>query len=77
MYVSRCAPRITQACGTGAVAVAAVAEAWGIGSARMIVRQPGGDATVMLNGSEATLIGPSQFVCSADFAWPHVETRRG
>ena len=56
--------------GTGAVATAAVANAWGIGSAQTIVRQPGGDARVVLNGSDATLIGPSQFVCAADFAWP-------
>ena len=68
---------ITQACGTGAVAVAAVAEAWGIGSARMTVRQPGGDATVVLNGNEATLIGPSQFVCHAEFPWPNSDSARG
>lgn len=61
---------ITQACGTGAVASAAVASAWGIGSTPMVVRQPGGDATVAMKGTEATLIGPSQFVCVADFAWP-------
>ena len=61
---------ITQACGTGAVASAAVARVWGIASARTVVRQPGGDATVVFDGPHATLIGPSQFVCAADFAWP-------
>lgn len=61
---------ITQACGTGAVASAAVAHAWGIVGARTIVRQPGGDAVVVLDHGEATLVGPSQFVCTADFAIP-------
>ncbi len=61
---------ITQACGTGAVATAAVAHRWGMTGTHTKVSQPGGDATVVLAGGEATLIGPSQFVCVADFAWP-------
>lgn len=67
---------ITQACGTGAVAAAAAARAWGIASARTVVRQPGGEAIVVLDGSDATLIGPSQFVCAADFAWPTAAAER-
>jgi diaminopimelate epimerase len=61
---------ITQACGTGAVASAAVAHSWGLVGARTIVRQPGGDAVVVLDHGEATLVGPSQFICTADFAVP-------
>jgi diaminopimelate epimerase len=61
---------ITQACGTGAVASAAVAHSWGLVGARTVVRQPGGDAVVALDHGEATLVGPSQFVCTADFAVP-------
>lgn len=60
---------ITQACGTGAVATAAVANRWGMTGLRTKVVQPGGEAAVVLSGGEATLIGPSQFVCVAEFAW--------
>jgi diaminopimelate epimerase len=60
---------ITQACGTGAVAAAAVAHSWAMVGNSSTVRQPGGDAIVVLQEHEATLIGPSQFVCAADFAW--------
>ena len=61
---------ITQACGTGAVATAAAANRWGMSGMRTKVVQPGGEAAVVLSGGEATLIGPSQFVCVAEFAWP-------
>ena len=61
---------ITQACGTGAVASAFVAHAWGLAGTRTIVRQPGGDAVVVLEGGKATLVGLSQFICTADFAVP-------
>ncbi len=67
---------ITQACGTGAVATAAAAHRWGIVGTYTKVTQPGGDATVVLANGEATLIGPSQFVCEAEFAWPPPATRR-
>ena len=61
---------ITEACGTGAVATAAAANRWGMSGMRTKVVQPGGEAAVVLSGGEATLIGPSQFVCVAEFAWP-------
>ena len=61
---------ITQACGTGAVATAAAAHRWGMSGTHTKVVQPGGAAVVVLADGEATLIGPSQFVCVAEFAWP-------
>ena len=61
---------ITQACGTGAVATAAAAHRWGLCGTHANVVQPGGVAAVVLADGEATLIGPSQFVCVAEFAWP-------
>ncbi len=55
---------VTQACGTGAVASAAAARSWGRVGDRVVVSQPGGDATVEmsgpLDGPSVTLIGPSQ-----------------
>ncbi len=66
---------ITQACGTGAVATAAAANRWGMSGTHTNVVQPGGAASVVLADGEATLIGPSQFVCVAEFAWP--PTRAG
>lgn len=60
---------ITQACGTGAVATAAAARSWGLVTTRAVVRQPGGEAGVLLADTEATLIGPSQFIGRVDFAW--------
>lgn len=61
---------ITQACGTGAVAAAAAAHRWGMSGTHTRVLQPGGEAAVVLHDGDATLIGPSQFVCVAEFAWP-------
>jgi diaminopimelate epimerase len=49
---------ITQACGTGAVAAAHVANTWGQVGDRVRVQMPGGDATVVL-GDELQLVGPS------------------
>ena len=66
---------ITQACGTGAVATAAAANRWGMSGTHTKVVQPGGAAAVVLADGEATLIGPSQFVCVAEFAW--TPTRAG
>ncbi len=60
---------ITQACGTGAVATAAAAHRWGMSGTHTKVLQPGGEAAVVLADGQATLIGPSQFVCVAEFAW--------
>ncbi len=60
---------VTQACGTGATASAAVAHRLGLVGSRVTVRQPGGDAIVEINGSRATLIGPSQYICTIEFPW--------
>lgn len=58
---------ITQACGTGAVAVAAAGNAWGLSPSSATVRQPGGDALVEL-GSPAHLTVPVVAVASVE--WP-------
>lgn len=58
---------LTQACGTGAVAAAAAAHEWGLAPAEVVVRQPGGDATVEL-GPVAHLTVP--VVAIAAIEWP-------
>lgn len=61
---------VTQACGTGAAAVAGAAARWGWDrSGAVTVRQPGGTAQVVLDGDRATLIGPSQRIGSFAFEW--------
>jgi diaminopimelate epimerase len=60
---------ITEACGTGATAVAVAAHGWGWVGAVSELRQPGGSAQVEIVGEQLTLIGPSQFVASSEFAW--------
>jgi diaminopimelate epimerase len=50
---------ITQACGTGAAAAAHVARGWGLTGNHVVVRMPGGDAEVHLDGDDITLVGPS------------------
>ena len=61
---------ITQACGTGACAVADAAYAWGIvprSAPEIVVHMPGGDVRVRIGADRrATLIGPTTHV--ADFA---------
>ncbi len=60
----------TQACGTGAVAAAAAAQAWGLSPTTVTVNQPGGPATVELGaaGDEAHLTVP--VVAVAEVEWP-------
>jgi diaminopimelate epimerase len=60
---------ITEACGTGATAVAVAAHGWGWVGSICELRQPGGTARVEIVGEQLTLIGPSQFVAALDFAW--------
>jgi diaminopimelate epimerase len=60
---------ITEACGTGATAVAVAAHGWGWVGPVSELRQPGGTARVEIAGEQLTLIGPSQFVAISDFAW--------
>jgi diaminopimelate epimerase len=60
---------VTQACGTGATASAAVAHRLGLVGSRVTVRQPGGNAIVEISEGRATLIGPSQHIADINFAW--------
>jgi diaminopimelate epimerase len=63
---------VTQACGTGATASAAVAHRLGLVGSRVTVRQPGGDAVVHIANGRASLTGPSQHIGDIDFHWlPH------
>jgi diaminopimelate epimerase len=57
---------ITDACGTGSVAAAAAAAAWGLVPPRLTVHNPGGDLQVDLSGAEALLIGPAVLVGSVE-----------
>jgi len=59
----------TLACGSGACAAAAVAHAKGLVGSRVTVHQPGGDATVELDGGAATLTGPARFVFEVEWPW--------
>jgi len=54
----------TLACGTGSVAAAAAARAWGLVGERVLVNNPGGPLEVDLSGPTAVLTGPSQQVAT-------------
>lgn len=56
----------TQACGSGACAAAAAAQAWGLVGPRVVVHQPGGDAVVELGGDEVVLTGPAERVARVE-----------
>lgn len=62
----------TLACGTGMVAAAAVAG----GSDSVVVRVPGGEGTVALNGGAATLTGPAVTVFHGEISGGVGERRR-
>lgn len=53
---------LTEACGTGACAVAAAARQWSEAGDEVTVRMPGGEAHVRLVGDEAVLDGPVHFI---------------
>ncbi len=53
---------VTNACGTGATAVAGVMHRLGLTGSSVMVRQPGGTATVDVVDGRATLHGPSQYI---------------
>jgi len=53
---------ITNACGSGAVAAAVAAHAWGVVGSLATVHMPGGDAVVEIDGPRALLTGPSAFI---------------
>lgn len=57
---------ITEACGTGACAAAHAARSWGLVGDAVRVRMPGGEALVVLDGDEATLVGPSVAVATVE-----------
>ncbi|MEZ5181900.1 MAG: diaminopimelate epimerase [Acidimicrobiales bacterium] len=52
---------ITEACGTGATAVARAAHDWGLAGERVVVHMPGGDVQVAV-GDPMVLRGPSEFI---------------
>jgi diaminopimelate epimerase len=60
----------TEACGTGSVAVAALARRDGLCGDEVTVENPGGPLVVAFDGDEATLSGPVAFV--ADVEWLEV-----
>jgi diaminopimelate epimerase len=53
---------LTEACGTGACAAAVAARDWGLGADHLAVTMPGGVASVIVAGDQATLVGPSVLV---------------
>lgn len=53
---------LTEACGTGACAVASAARRWGEAGDEVRVAMPGGEASVRLTVDEAVLEGPIHFV---------------
>ena len=52
---------VTEACGSGATVAAVAANRWGLVGDRVVVRMPGGDATVDIADS-VHLTGPSTYV---------------
>lgn len=57
---------LTEACGSGAAAAAAVAHDWGLVDERVVVHMPGGDVTVDLDGDSVLLTGPTRFVAEVE-----------
>ena len=60
---------LTEACGTGASASAAVAHDWGLVGTDVAVHMPGGDVRVEL-GDTVVLIGPSVWIADIDVDLP-------
>lgn len=60
---------ITMACGTGSVAAAAAAHAWGMVGPMVLVHNPGGDVTVELKDDEASLTGETVFIADVEYSW--------
>ena len=56
----------TEACGTGACAVAAAAYNWGLCDTRVTVRQPGGPAVIQL-GETITMTVPVAHIANIDY----------
>lgn len=60
---------ITMACGTGSVAAAGAAHAWGMVGPTVVVHNPGGDVTVELTDDVAFLTGPTVWVADVETEW--------
>lgn len=60
---------LTQACGTGACAVAAAGHRWGLCAEGVTVHMPGGPVDVAL-GDPVLLTGPATSVAAIDTPWP-------
>ena len=60
---------ITMACGTGSVAAAAAAHAWGLVGRTVVVHNPGGDVTVDLQpDGTALLTGPTVWIADVEIS---------
>ena len=59
---------ITMACGTGSVAAAAAAHAWGLVGTTVVVHNPGGDVTVVLKDEGALLTGETVWIADVEVA---------
>ena len=59
---------VTQACGSGAAVAAFVAHRWGLVGPAVTIHMPGGAARVVLDGAEATLVGPSVYIAQIELA---------
>lgn len=57
----------TLACGTGSVATAAICHRVGFTDAAVVVENPGGALKVELDGDQASLAGPVQFVANVEW----------
>jgi diaminopimelate epimerase len=61
---------ITMACGTGSVAAAAAAHAWGMVGTTVVVHNPGGDVTVVLENDQALLTGETVWIADVEYGCP-------
>jgi diaminopimelate epimerase len=61
---------LTQACGTGAVAAAAVARRWELVGDHVTVRMPGGPTRIDLSGPRAFMTTPITYVAAVEFPCP-------
>ncbi len=60
----------TEACGSGACAVALTAHRGGLAGPTVTVHHAGGDAVVELGGARITLSGPVEGVAAVEVPWP-------
>ncbi|MCU1352194.1 MAG: diaminopimelate epimerase, partial [Acidimicrobiales bacterium] len=56
---------VTEACGTGAVAVARAAHDWGLVGDDVTIHMPGGDVAVVV-GDPMVLVGPATYVADVE-----------